>query len=124
MSTWRVIRFGDGTYCAALTTQAKYTTYDTGKPGGSMDSTKAMRTSLDEATARAARLNGKTPTMSDDEFTASTAHVTMTEPMRTALRMILVGGRTWAHAAATNKLTQSGIKRAMDRVRAANVAST
>ncbi len=40
----------------------------------------------------------------------------MTEPMRSAIRSILIGGSTWRSAAQKSGITESGIYRALKRL--------
>ncbi|MBI5270666.1 MAG: hypothetical protein HY856_13425 [Burkholderiales bacterium] len=86
-----------------------------GMVGGGLFVAPTYDEAFAEAKARNARM------MTPAAFEEHTAHVPMRPNTKDALRAILVDGSTWAAAAERFGITQSGILRAMRRVKELNV---
>ena len=57
------------------------------------------------------------PYCTERKFDALTSHVVLRGPMRLAVRAVLVKRMTWADASKRHKVTQSGMLKAMRRIR-------
>jgi hypothetical protein len=62
--------------------------------------------------------------MDEAQFKRLTDHVPMKPPMRAALHDIMVTGSTWLQAAAHHNVTEGGIARAIQRIKALNLETT
>lgn len=118
--TWKVLRMValDG-YAVAYEEGGAVTEYWNAH-GPVRDARQAHCFRQDDAITKADELNGKRPRLNATQFDERTRHVPMEDRTRAALRAIMVDGATWRHAAEVNGITESGIKRALDRVRRAN----
>lgn len=117
MTTWKIVRFGDGGFGA----------YRRKADGGieyARDFNGTAYSGLHEnAIALADNLNGKPMlprNLTPERFEEMVGHVNMTREMATALFSIVVNGVTWKEAAQAHQVTESGILRAMRRVAGAN----